>query len=153
MLRAFNKYTTGQMTNSALAICTKYITLCLWYINTADCSWRSWERLMKVSGIWGPSCHFQGVVDLQGTLSDNISCWMITGGGSVTFGAPMVVYSLSPSKLYDQLQKLEAAAEKQAGDAHPPLQFHNFVNGNHCTSLAFWSCYCRHITRHLEYRL
>lgn len=61
----------------------------------------------------------------------NRSCAKLfaSGGGSVTFGAPMVVYSLSPSKLYDQLQKLEAAAEKQAGDAHPPLQFHNFVNG------------------------
>ena len=41
----------------------------------------------------------------------------------------MVVYAQNPVKLYDQLQRLEAAAEQQAGDAHPPLQFHNFVNG------------------------
>ena len=47
----------------------------------------------------------------------------------MTFGAPMVVYSQNPVKLYDQLQRLEAHAEQQAGDAHPPLQFHNFVNG------------------------
>ena len=47
----------------------------------------------------------------------------------MTFGAPMVVFSQNPVKLYDQLQRLEAAAEQQAGDAHPPLQFHNFVNG------------------------
>ena len=47
----------------------------------------------------------------------------------MTFGAPMVVYATDPVKLYDNLQRLEAYAEQQAGEAHPPLQFHNFVNG------------------------
>ena len=47
----------------------------------------------------------------------------------MTFGAPMVVYAQDPGVLYGQLQRLEAFAEEQAGDAHPPLQFHNFVNG------------------------
>ena len=47
----------------------------------------------------------------------------------------MVVYALSAAKLYGQLQKLEAAAEQEAGDTHPPLQFHNFVNGDTSTRL------------------
>ena len=51
------------------------------------------------------------------------------GGGSVTFGAPMVVYSQQAAQLYKRLQKMEAHAEKDAGARHPPLQFHNFVNG------------------------
>jgi hypothetical protein len=41
----------------------------------------------------------------------------------------MVVYATDPVRLYDNLQKLEVYAEQQAGDAHPPLQFHNYVNG------------------------
>ena len=41
----------------------------------------------------------------------------------------MVLYAKQATQLYDRLQKMEAHAEKQAGSAHPPLQFHNFVNG------------------------
>jgi hypothetical protein len=53
------------------------------------------------------------------------------GGGSVTFGAPMVLYGEDAAKLYGGLQKLEAAAEAAAGRAgHPPLHFHNFVCGS-----------------------
>ena len=63
------------------------------------------------------------------TCSREPACMPRPGGGSVTFGAPMVVYATDPVKLYDNLQRLEAYAEQQAGDAHPPLQFHNYVNG------------------------
>ncbi len=53
------------------------------------------------------------------------------GGGSVTFGAPMVLYGEDPAKLYAGLQRLEEAAEAAAGKAgHPPLHFHNFVCGS-----------------------
>lgn len=62
----------------------------------------------------------------------NRSCAQLfaAGGGSVTFGAPMVVYSQQAAQLYDRLQKMEAHAEEDAGAQHPPLQFHNFVNGS-----------------------
>lgn len=47
----------------------------------------------------------------------------------MTFGAPMVLYSRQAAQLYNRLQKMEAHAEQDAGNSHPPLQFHNFVNG------------------------
>lgn len=48
------------------------------------------------------------------------------GGGCVTFGAPMVLYSTDRAALYQKLAQLEEAAEAR----HPatPLHFHNFVN-------------------------
>ncbi|KAK9814112.1 hypothetical protein WJX72_000806 [[Myrmecia] bisecta] len=51
------------------------------------------------------------------------------GGGSVTFGAPMVIHSQHPDALYERLTSLEAFAERQAGRrSRPRLHFHNFVN-------------------------
>lgn len=68
---------------------------------------------------------------------------LAVGGGSVTFGAPMVIYADNGSRMYAQLRDLEAAAEAAglgaaqaaaAGAGVPPrrgaarLRFHNFVN-------------------------
>lgn len=47
----------------------------------------------------------------------------------MTFGAPMVLYSQSPALLFQKLQALESWAERQSRCRHPPLQFHNYVNG------------------------
>eukprot|EP00884_Botryococcus_braunii_P015289 jgi/Botrbrau1/2443/Bobra.0226s0002.1 len=49
------------------------------------------------------------------------------GGGVVTFGAPMVVYSENSSALSSHLQALERFAEDAAG-SRPRLHFHNWVN-------------------------
>jgi hypothetical protein len=46
----------------------------------------------------------------------------------VTFGAPMVVYSEEPERLYGQLAAMERAAEASGGRTAPQLQFHNLVN-------------------------
>lgn len=48
------------------------------------------------------------------------------GGGSVTFGAPMVLYSEDPPQMYKQLHMLERAAEGRGRKRK--LQCHNFVN-------------------------
>lgn len=66
---------------------------------------------------------------------------LLAGGGTVTFGAPMVVYSDQPEQLYQQLATMERAAEASgsgrrgrggaAGSTEgtgPQLQFHNLVN-------------------------
>ena len=51
--------------------------------------------------------------------------YALPGGGSVTFGAPMVLYSEDPSVMYQQLHTLEAA---QGRNRRSKLQIHNFVN-------------------------
>ena len=48
------------------------------------------------------------------------------GGGSVTFGAPMVLYSEAPAEMYKQLHALAKAAQGRA--KKQKLQHHNFVN-------------------------
>lgn len=50
------------------------------------------------------------------------------GGGTVTFGAPMVVHSEAPDRLFRQLATMERRAESSGGAAAPQLQFHNLVN-------------------------
>ncbi|BDA46815.1 hypothetical protein COCOBI_09-2680 [Coccomyxa sp. Obi] len=50
------------------------------------------------------------------------------GGGTVTFGAPMVVHSEVPERLYRQLGTMERRAEASGGADAPQLQFHNLVN-------------------------
>ena len=50
------------------------------------------------------------------------------GGGTVTFGAPMVVYSERPQQLYAQLAAMERYAERSSRRNQPhQLQFHNLV--------------------------
>ena len=73
---------------------------------------------MDVSG--GLQSHNQR---LDGTPSHAVEH---AGGGCVTFGAPMVLYSPDTATLYQALAELEEAAEAR----HPatPLHFHNFVN-------------------------
>lgn len=56
----------------------------------------------------------------------------------------MVAYAQQAGQLYTRLQKMEAHAEKKAGDSHPPLQFHNFVNG--ATSIIMWDS-CAEVSR------
>lgn len=51
----------------------------------------------------------------------------LAGGGSVTFGAPMVVYSNDARAAYRQLEDLEQFAEANCVDG-AKLEFHNFVN-------------------------
>lgn len=46
----------------------------------------------------------------------------------MTFGAPMVVHSDAPDRLFRQLAKMERWAEASGGAAAPQLQFHNLVN-------------------------
>ena len=53
-------------------------------------------------------------------------CDGTAGGGSVTFGAPMVLFSEQQSEMYKQLHKLKKAAAGR-GRRHK-LQWHNFVN-------------------------
>lgn len=50
----------------------------------------------------------------------------LAGGGSVTFGAPMVLYSENPAGMYSQLQHLQTVAQGQG--VTRKLQFHNIVN-------------------------
>ena len=46
----------------------------------------------------------------------------------MTFGAPMVVHSEVPERLYRQLATMERRAEASGGADAPQLQFHNLVN-------------------------
>ncbi len=46
----------------------------------------------------------------------------------MTFGAPMVVHSEAPERLYRQLATMERRAEASGGADAPQLQFHNLVN-------------------------
>ena len=48
------------------------------------------------------------------------------GGGSVTFGAPMVLYSEAPAEMYKQLHALARAA--QGRGRRQKLHCHNYVN-------------------------
>ncbi|KAL3143242.1 hypothetical protein ABBQ38_002093 [Trebouxia sp. C0009 RCD-2024] len=48
------------------------------------------------------------------------------GGGSVTFGAPMVLYSEAPAEMYKQLHALARAA--QGRGRRQKLHYHNYVN-------------------------
>ena len=52
----------------------------------------------------------------------------VPGGGTVTFGAPMVVHSERPEQLYAQLAAMERFAERSSRRNQPhQLQFHNLV--------------------------
>ena len=53
-------------------------------------------------------------------------CMSVAGGGSVTFGAPMVLYSQHPAEMYKQLQDLQNAAHGRKRTHR--LQCHNYVN-------------------------
>ena len=53
-------------------------------------------------------------------------CTSVAGGGSVTFGAPMVLYSQHPAEMYKQLQDLQKAAHGRKRTHR--LQCHNYVN-------------------------
>ena len=68
-------------------------------------------------------CAFQAVqLQLCNQCPDDAGA----GGGSVTFGAPMVLYSEAPAEMYKQLHALAKAAQGRA--KKQKLQHHNFVN-------------------------